>query len=56
MMNTQLILTFKIGRKSLNQIYVSYMRPLLEYGSVVWDGCYKKLSLEKKYDKKQTDL
>ena len=23
----------------MNQIYVSYVRPLLEYSSIVWDGC-----------------
>ncbi len=32
-------LKFKLCRKSLNQIYISYMRPILEYASVVWDGC-----------------
>ncbi len=32
-------LKFKLCRKSLNQIYISYMRPSLEYASVVWDGC-----------------
>lgn len=42
-------LKFKIGRKALNQIYVSYMRPILEYASVVWDGCeeYERNSIEK---------
>ena len=23
----------------MNQIYISYMRPLLEYSAIVWDGC-----------------
>ena len=32
-------LKFEISRSALNQIYVSYVRPLLEYASVVWDGC-----------------
>ncbi len=41
-------LKFKISRQSLNQIYISYMRPILEYASSVWDGCteYEKDSLE----------
>lgn len=26
-------------RKTLHQIHISYMRPILEYASVVWDGC-----------------
>ena len=32
-------LKFTLNRKSLNQIYLSYVAPLLEYASVVWDGC-----------------
>ena len=42
-------LKFKLCRKTLNQIYVSFMRPILEYASVVWDGCnlYEKQNLEK---------
>ncbi len=42
-------LKFKISRQSLNQIYISYMRPILEYASSVWDGCtdYERDSLEK---------
>ena len=31
-------LKFTLNRKSLNQIYLSYA-PLLEYASIVWDGC-----------------
>ena len=40
---------FSVKRKTLNQIYVSFLRPLLEYASVVWDGCtlYEKENLEK---------
>ena len=30
---------FKISRNSLNQLYISFLRPLLEYASVVWDNC-----------------
>ena len=32
-------LKYKLCRKALNQIYLSYLRPILEYASVVWDGC-----------------
>lgn len=32
-------LKFKLKRKTLNQLYISYLRPLVEYASVVWDGC-----------------
>ena len=40
---------FSIKRKTLNQIYVSFLRPILEYASSVWDGCtiYEKETLEK---------
>ena len=43
------LLKFKLNRKTLNQIYISYMRPILEYASVVWDGCtnYEKDKLDK---------
>ena len=42
-------LKFKIKRESLNQIYVSYFRPILEYASLIWDNCtqYEKDSLDK---------
>lgn len=33
------LLKFKLRRESLNQIYISFMRPILEYASVVWDNC-----------------
>lgn len=32
-------LKFKLKRKTLNQMYVSYLRPILEYASIVWDNC-----------------
>ena len=32
-------LKFKLTRVALNQIYLSYVLPILEYSSVVWDGC-----------------
>jgi len=42
-------LKFKLNRNTLNPIYISYMRPHLEYASVVWDNCtqYEKESLDK---------
>ena len=30
---------FTLTRRALNQIYLSYMRPIFEYSSEVWDGC-----------------
>ena len=30
---------FTVSRKALNQIYISYLRPILEYASPVWDNC-----------------
>jgi hypothetical protein len=43
------MLKFKFKRESLNIIYVSYLRPHLEYASLVWDNCaqYEKETLEK---------
>ena len=35
-------LKFQLTRQALNQLYVSYIRPLLEYASIVWDGCTNK--------------
>ena len=42
-------LKFKLRRESLNQICISFLRPILEYASVVWDNCTvaEKDSLEK---------
>ena len=34
-----LLAGFRVSRKSLEQIYVSFIRPLLEYCDVVWDNC-----------------
>ena len=40
---------YKLSRKALNNIYISYIRPILEYAAVVWDGCtaYEKTRLER---------
>ena len=32
-------LKFTLNRIALNQIYKSYVLPILEYSSIVWDGC-----------------
>ena len=42
-------LKFRLNRKSLETIYFSFIRPLLEYTDVIWDNCtyYEKLELDK---------
>ena len=42
-------LKFKLDRKSLEIIYTAFIRPLLEYGDVIWDNCaeYEKADLDK---------
>ena len=32
-------LKYEFGRLALNQIYISYVRHIFEYSSIVWDGC-----------------
>ena len=32
-------LKYEFSRLALNQIYISYVRPIIEYSSIVWDGC-----------------
>ena len=32
-------LKYTLSRAALNPIYISYVLPVLEYSSVVWDGC-----------------
>ena len=43
-------LKFKLDRKSLEQIYLVFIRSLLEYGNIIWDNCLQseKQKLEKK--------
>ena len=33
-------LKFKLDRKTLEIIYLTFIRPILEYADVVWDNCY----------------
>ena len=42
-------LNFSLHRKSLETIYIAFIRPLLEYADVIWDNCmqYEKNELEK---------
>ena len=42
-------LKYIIDRKSLEIIYVSFIRPILEYSNAIWDNCteHEKLNLEK---------
>lgn len=30
---------YKVYRKSLIKIYLAFLRPVLEYGYIVWDEC-----------------
>jgi hypothetical protein len=34
-------LKYRLDRRSLETIYISYIRPILEYGSNIWDNCTK---------------
>ena len=42
-------LKFKLDSKSLEQIYLVFIRPLLEYGDIIWNNCLQsqKQELEK---------
>ena len=42
-------LKFRLNRKSLETLYFSFIRPLLEYADDLWDNCtyYEKLKLDK---------
>ena len=39
------ILKFELNRNALTHIYISYIRPITEYASVVWDGCSEQDSI-----------
>ena len=32
-------LEFKLDRKSLETIFTAFIRPLLEYGDIIWNNC-----------------
>ena len=42
-------LKYKLDRRSLQTIYFSFIRPVIEYSNVVWDNCtlYEANELEK---------
>ena len=42
-------LKFQLDRRSLQIMYFSYIRPILEYGDIIWDNCfnYEKEEIEK---------
>ena len=42
-------LKFILDRKSLETVYLSFIRPILEYGDTIWDNCtqYEKQELDK---------
>ena len=39
LINIMKSLKFTLDRKTLDTIYTSFIRPILEYGSLVWSGC-----------------
>ena len=47
-MNIMRKLKFQLARKSLEIIYTSFIRPILEYGNEIWDNCtqYEKNDIE----------
>ena len=44
-MNLLRSLKFVLDRKSLQKIYFTFIRPILEYADVVWDNCTEQQSL-----------
>ena len=38
-------LKYSLSRNALNQMYMSYLLPIVEYASVVWDGCSEQDSI-----------
>ena len=45
---------FKLDRKSLETIYIAFIRRLLEYGDIIWDNCTQYEKKKKKKKKKRT--
>ena len=42
-------LKFQLDRKALECIYTSFIRPLLEYGDIIFDNCTQRLKDELEY-------
>ena len=38
-LNTLRSLKFQLDRKSLQTMYFSFIRPLIEYADIIWDNC-----------------
>ena len=38
-LNILRLLKYKLDRNSLKKLYISYVRPILEYANTVWDNC-----------------
>ena len=49
-------LKYSISRNALNQMYMSYMLPVVEYASVVWEGCSEQLTNTSKFKMRQREL
>lgn len=43
-LNILRMLKYDLDRKSLSRFYLSFVRPVLEYGSIIWDGCTQQQS------------
>ena len=43
-LNIMRMLKYDLDRKSLNRFYISFIRPMLEYGNILWDNCTKQQS------------
>ena len=41
-LNVMHALKYKLSRKALENIYITFVRPTLEYCDVIWDGCLQK--------------
>ena len=35
----------KLAEKNLSKVYITLIRPMLEYASIVWDGCSKQYAV-----------
>ena len=38
-LDVMLALKYKLDRKTLEIIYMSFIRPILEYADIIWDNC-----------------
>lgn len=43
-LNIMRMLKHDLDRNSLNRFYIAFIRPILEYGSIIWDNCTKQQS------------